>query len=168
MFYAHTVCSTFTCAHAYCMLIGACNSMPCPTHGVQAALRLGRIDTSSTALADAIGTAESPAGTLWAGSPGPDPETAMLMRRAMAGWAPARHSLHHRGVRVAVRTTLLVAQRLRELKADAVCQVIGDARWALPVLPSELHVGSDLQLFPAQKLRCYPTRPRGSKPNRRA
>ena len=128
------ICST--CARAWWMLIGACNPTLCPTHGVQAALRLGRIDTSSTALADAIATAESPAGMLWTGSPGPDPETAVLMRRAMAGWAPAQHSLHHSGVRVAVRTTLFVAQRLREPKVDA---MIATDR-VLPVLPSELWI----------------------------
>lgn len=105
----------------------------------KAALRLGLIDPSSAVLADVIATAESPAGMLWADSPAPDSETSALMRRAMARWGPARHSLYHRGVRGAVRTTMLVAQRLRcRGGAAAIILAAPAGLLQLPVLPPEL------------------------------
>ena len=41
------------------------------------------------------------------------PATAAMVRAAYRGWAPARHWLHHAGVRSALHELLLVAERLR-------------------------------------------------------
>jgi hypothetical protein len=44
------------------------------------------------------------------------------LREAINGWSPARHHLHHRGVRVAVHTLLLVAERLERDGEEAAAQ----------------------------------------------
>ena len=64
-----------------------------------------------------VKTASLPAGLLWAGSPAPCPDTAALMREAMAGWSPSRHGLFHPGFRTAIRTVLLTSSRLRRRRA---------------------------------------------------
>ena len=89
------------------------------------ALKLGLITTKDNALPDLIDLAERPQGALWESQPAPCPETRLMVKEAMACWAPARHFLWHSGVRHRVRVMLLVSTRL-------------SAALMLPVLPGEL------------------------------
>ena len=58
--------------------------------------------------------------------------TARLVRAAVAGWSPARHWLHHHGLRAGVYTLLLVHERTRRPASPAPVDA------PLPYLPIEL------------------------------
>jgi len=77
-----------------------------------------------------MATTAAPADSWWAGSPPPCAATTALVHDALAGWAPARHFLFHPGVRGAVRTVLLVSERLQ--------RQLQQRRAKLPELPVEL------------------------------
>ena len=76
-------------------------------------LRRGAIDPSGCSVAEATTVAVLAANALWPGSPGPCAATTALITAATSRWSPDRHALHHVGVRLSVRTVLLVALRLR-------------------------------------------------------
>ena len=76
-------------------------------------LHLGAIEPANYSLVELTAVGDSSVNMLWQGSPRPCDETTALIRAAMSSWSPERHALCHHGVRSAVRTVLLVVERLR-------------------------------------------------------
>ena len=101
------------------------------------ALRSGAVDRDPpAAAAAAAGVLAASSGAVprlpgWAGLP-VCATTVRLVRDAAAGWSPARHWLHHHGLRAGVYTLLLVHERTRRPASPAPVDA------PLPYLPIEL------------------------------
>ena len=99
-------------------------------------------ESQSASFAAAIAAAGSTPGHVpWPDAPPVCDATLQVVRAATQGWAPERHTLHHAGVRVAVKAVLLTSQRLARA-VDAMFED-GDkdedaAEMLQNLLPSEL------------------------------
>ena len=91
------------------------------------ALRLGQVDPSDCAAGALVATAGVP--SPWGCSAPVCPAVLALAKVASRWWSPRSHQLHHKAMRSAVSTVMLVMCRLRRTSA------IGGA---LPILPDEL------------------------------
>ena len=109
------------------------------------ALKHGLIDPSFCTVAELAVASSAPADALWPGSLAPCLLTTDLIKQVMKRWSPARHFLHHAGVRRSITTVLLLAERFRRTQANDVS--LGSirqlnrgvkAKAALSPLPGEL------------------------------
>jgi ankyrin repeat protein len=118
-------------------------------------LKQGRMDPDATLawseMQLARATATTPATELpWGDAPGLCSTTTKLIKTATRGWAPTAHWLHHANIRMAVRTVLLVSERLHvQSVAESVPSTHRRGRSAtvaaaafLPILPPEMWVAA--------------------------